>query len=278
MEIIDLKCKKCGGNLQLHERGTAHCYFCNSSYVLEETKPETVIHNTVINNYAIPPAPDMPLRDASEYRKYRESQDEMRLVTSLVLGFFFLLFIGSVISNMTRVNEFGSFSSGRIILETETAPLDERSADIYDYENIETFILYADYEKNGVEEVSKMRNLKELTIHEADNLSDYSFISTLSNLKVLYIDDAEKLYNLDFLKDAKALESLTIIDSGLEDISGLQGLSLVELKLQDNDNLRDYRIISSLESLKYLYLEVDKSDVLPDVSQLKFLEEVNIVD
>lgn len=274
MEIIDLKCKKCGGNLKLDERGTAHCHFCDSSYVLEEAKPDTVIHNTVINNYGIPLPPDISPQDAQEYRRYREEQAEKSLLASVLFGFFFFLFIGSVISSMTRVNPFGS---GRIILETRTASLEERSADI-DYESMQSFVLYADYEKNGVEEVSKMLNLQELTIHEADNLSDYSFISSLSDLRALYIDNAEQLRNLDFLKGMKTLERLIIIDSGLEDISGLEGLDIVELRLEDNDKIEDYSVISTLKLLKYLYLEVDKSDVLPDTSTLKSLQEINIVD
>lgn len=274
MEMIDLKCKKCGGNLQLDERGTAHCHFCNSSYVLEEAKPDTVIHNTVINNYGIPLPHNISPQDAQEYRKYREEQAEKSLLASVLFGFFFLLFIGSVISNMTRVNEFGL---GRIVFESETAPLEEKSADI-DYENIHSFDLFADYEEGGVEAVSKMVNLEELFIHKADNLSDYSFLSPMTKLRTLYIDDAEALRNLDFLKGMTSLESLTIIDSGLNDISGLEGLHLIELTLQDNDNLKDYAIISTLKSLKYLRLEVNKSDILPDVLQLKFLEEVNIVD
>lgn len=246
MELVDLKCKKCGGNLEIDEYSVAYCQFCNSKYVLEEAKSDNV-HNMTINNYGVGMNGDFQAYPFQEHRKYKDAQNTKNIFFSIVfvVVFVFILipfFRGINFYSDMGIRERDFFTSG----ET-TAPLD--------YESMISYELYADYEKDALSEIVRMVNLEEIYIREANCLQDYSFLSHLSKLKTIHIEDAENLKDLNFLKKISALENLTVIDSGLQDISALENSSILQLRLRDSEYIEDYTVISSLKRLKYLEIE-----------------------
>ena len=108
-------------------------------------------------------------------------------------------------------------------------------------------------------------------------ITDYSVLNNMPNIESLTLKEASNLDNLNFLSSMTKIKNLSIEGSEIEDLSPLSNkLSLTALELYNNPKIQDYTAVTSLKSLKKLYINSEDSAVIPDISGLNFLTDVKI--
>ncbi|MCR5461294.1 MAG: hypothetical protein K6F51_15625 [Acetatifactor sp.] len=125
--------------------------------------------------------------------------------------------------------------------------------------------------------VSRIPNLKSLTITVPGAPIDYSFLKPLSTLEQLTIE-APFFTDLNFLEGMPHLISLEILGNGmLTDISALTSCpDLSLLTITDADLVQDFSVIGKLENLNYLELTNCRLSDLSWASSLTELVNVHL--
>lgn len=159
------------------------------------------------------------------------------------------------ISKQLKMLSFSGFNSKLEIVKNVDA--------LYKLENLE--ILYIQDKQNFKINISKFKNLKELSIFFSSKIID---LSIAKKLETLVIIGGYSKSNLTFLEDLQSLKILHIYKSSkIETLKSIQKLTnLSELKLAFNKNLSDIDQIQETH-IKKLYIE--KCKKLTDFSILK---------
>ncbi len=132
------------------------------------------------------------------------------------------------------------------------------------------------YHANDIKAVASLKNLKTLIIKSGDEITDFGALHSLNGLEVLYLD-SEQLKEISFVKNMKNLREFTLINTIVIDLSPLSDKSgLTCLELEDNDEVKDYSVLSTLSGLETLHLDLCSDGEMPDVSQWSSLTELSI--
>ena len=132
------------------------------------------------------------------------------------------------------------------------------------------------YHINDIKAVASLKNLKTLIIESGDEITDFGALHSLTGLEVLYLD-SEKLKEISFVKNMKNLRELTLINTIVIDLSPLSDKAdITYLKLEDNYEVKDYSVLSTLKGLEILHLDLCSDGEMPDVSQWSSLTELSI--
>lgn len=138
------------------------------------------------------------------------------------------------------------------------------------FTNVETFYLDSTM-LTGIDGISELPNLKNLTIMDGDYIDDLSALYKATQLESLYIE-SNSLRDVNFLTQFDNLKNLTIIGSDVLDFSPLAECTQLEsLYLLKNYKTTDYEFVKGLTGLKEFGLmtsfNFDDSD-MPDLSAL----------
>ena len=99
----------------------------------------------------------------------------------------------------------------------------------------------------------------------------------MPSIERLTLRNAEELEDMGFLSSLVNLQYLNIEGSRIDDLSILEdNLSITELILENNEELSDYTFLDNLPSLKKLKLKTTQGALIPDLSQHKFLTDIEI--
>ncbi len=141
-----------------------------------------------------------------------------------------------------------------------------------------TFLFNEDIEITDISSVSKLTQLKKLSIQYCKKLEDLSAISSLSNLQELYIEHCPEIEDLSAISNLPNLRKLYISSCDkIEDLSAISNLSnLQELDISSCYKIKDLSAISGLFNLKSLNIRnLDITDISP-ISKLENLEELSL--
>lgn len=253
-----MKCPNCGANVEVYEEGAVKCKYCGQALFAESEKAPAV-NNTIINNYNY----------KEETREFNSKFDEEgnklynKLLAIAVFGIIFVIVI-VVITSLIPSNK----------IVDEDLPSNIRFDTLMD-------ITASEYEvSDEVGDISDLRfmvNLKTLTVPDASNITDYSVLYNMPSIENLTIRNAEELEDMGFLSSLVNLQYLNIEGSRIDDLSMLEdNLSITELILENNEELSDYTFLDNLPSLKKLKLKTTQGALIPDLSQHKFLTDIEI--
>lgn len=143
------------------------------------------------------------------------------------------------------------------------------------FENLE-FFMTDYYETDDIRALASLKNLKTLIIADGDEISDYGALAALTQLEVLSLD-AEQLKDISFVKDMNRLKEFTLKNSIVIDLSPLsEKKTLTRLTLEDNYDVKDYSVLSSLTELETLHLDLCTYGEMPDVSGFSKLTELSV--
>lgn len=141
-----------------------------------------------------------------------------------------------------------------------------------------TFLFNEDIEITDISSVSKLTQLKKLSIQYCKKLEDLSAISSLSNLQELYIQYCPEIEDLSAISNLPNLRKLHISSCDkIEDLSAISNLSnLQELDISSCYKIKDLSAISGLFNLKSLNIRnLDIIDISP-ISKLENLEKLSL--
>lgn len=263
MKIINLKCPQCGAELEVHEEGLVKCKFCGSTFYAEADKAPITM-NTTINNFNTA---------TSSYNTAEAKNKAMKIVGAVITGCTILLFF--VIYMMVQPVSGGKLKYSAERRETAiTNKLDKY------YTDNKKSSQEKKYTGSGLEDISFLREksyITELELTKCGMITDYSVLNNMPNIESLTLKEASNLDNLNFLSSMTKIKNLSIEGSEIEDLSPLSNkLSLTALELYNNQKIQDYTAVTSLKSLKKLYINSEDSAVIPDISGLNFLTDVKI--
>ena len=253
-----MKCPNCGANVEVYEEGAVKCKYCGQALYAESEK-EPAVNNTIINNYNYK-------EEAREFNsKFDEEGNKLynKLLAIAVFGIIFVIVIVVIISLIP---------SNKIV--DEDLPSNIRFDTLMD-------ITASEYEvSDEVGDISDLRfmvNLKTLTVPDASNITDYSVLYNMPSIERLTLRNAKELEDMGFLSSLVNLQYLNIEGSRIDDLSMLEdNLSITELILENNEELSDYTFLDNLPSLKKLKLKTTEGALIPDLSQHKFLTDIEI--
>lgn len=256
MKITAMRCPNCGANVEVHEEGALNCKYCGQPLYAESEKAPAV-HNTVINNY----------NGYDNTKNHGSKSDENKSFTQNIVIAVFVGIITIFVITMISLN------SKKVLYE------DDLIVSVIEDEDTDTHT--SEYEvaegESNINNLITMVNLKILTIPDASNISDYSALYYMPGLEKLTIKNAKELEDADFLSDIVKLQYLYIEGSKIDDLSILSNnLSITELVLENNEELLDYTFLTYLPSLKKLKLTTAQGALIPDLSQHKFLTDIEI--
>lgn len=108
---------------------------------------------------------------------------------------------------------------------------------------------------SDVDELAALKQLKSLTLEDADEISDFSVLVSMENLEELSIE-SENLKSLDFLRRMPQLKGLSIADGKLLNLDGIEALEGLErLSVTECRDLKNVDSVSALTGLRELNLE-----------------------
>nr|MBQ8252771.1 leucine-rich repeat domain-containing protein [Lachnospiraceae bacterium] len=146
---------------------------------------------------------------------------------------------------------------------------------IHTFENLEYFETDY-YDVKDIRAIVALKNLKTLIIKDGDEITDFGALCSLSKLEVLYLE-AEQLKDISFVEGMEGLREFTLRDSVILDLSPLSGkTTLTYLELEDNYEVKDYSVLSSLTSLETLHLDLCSYGEMPEVSGWTSLTELSV--
>lgn len=141
--------------------------------------------------------------------------------------------------------------------------------------NLEQFYV-ADSDLTDITALSALKKLKRLEIERGDAITDFGVLQSLTGLEYLSIS-SEKLKDVSFLKNMPELQEFSLKDSIVLDISSLNGMTSIKtLCLEDNDEIQDMSVLSSLSGLESLTLELGSSQQMPSADNWKNLTSLTI--
>lgn len=124
--------------------------------------------------------------------------------------------------------------------------------------------------------LTNMRSLESLRIHVSDETTDFSPIFTLTNLKELSLINAVELTSLDNIQLLNKLEYLSFGYCNINDIQCLSSVtSLKELFLFEN-KIADYSPISNLINLEILYINYSNIENIDFLATLINVERLDL--
>lgn len=131
-----------------------------------------------------------------------------------------------------------------------------------DFSSIEEFtnlvsLSFDAYHVESFDILPELKNLKALTIEDAQNVTSLRILYDMPQLEYLHLD-CEGLRDIGFVSSMPNLRSLTVWYSELKDISVLADCkdTLTALDLRYNYELHDYDVVSELTNLESLSLYV----------------------
>ena len=168
--------------------------------------------------------------------------------------------LAGIIQNPRQIISLGCYS-----LDTVTG--------IDAFENLEQLYL-KDSDLSDIGALSSLKHLKDLTIENGDEITDFGVLHSLTELERLAIF-SEGLKDISFLQNMANLKDLAIEDSAVLELTPMEGLTgLIRLCLKDNSSISDYSVLSGLAGLEHLELELAAGASMPSPehwSQLKSL-------
>ncbi len=131
-----------------------------------------------------------------------------------------------------------------------------------DFSGIEEFtnlvsLSFDAYHVESFDILPELKNLKALTIEDAQNVTSLRILYNMPQLEYLHLD-CEGLRDIGFVSNMPNLSNLTVWYSELKDISVLANCkdTLTTLDLRYNYELHDYDVVSDLTNLESLSLYV----------------------
>lgn len=255
MKITSLTCPHCGASLHVEGEGKVECKYCRNTFFAEEEKAPITM-NTVVHNY-----------HSEEEQGSGQSGKALANRLLLVLGSTLVLMVLLPLLFMQKNRQ-----SAQVLLHEEA----QTEGDDFSEEADPAFV--SSYSAEGLEEIGflrEMSSLKELELTGCEKIEDYSVLANMPGLERLRLQGAAQLKDMGFVRSMSALKALEIEGSMIKELAPLEGkLSLTALKLKNNGEIQDFSVISTLRSLKSLHISPCSPEIQPDISELKFLEDI----
>lgn len=141
--------------------------------------------------------------------------------------------------------------------------------------NLEYLEMDCEYTED-IQAVASLENLKTLMIKSGEEIKDFDALHSLTELEVLHLE-TEQLRDISFVKDMKQLREFTLKNSGVLDLSPLsEKTELTYLEMENNQEVNDYSILSTLSGLETLHLSFGGETQMPDVSRWSKLTELSV--
>lgn len=148
-------------------------------------------------------------------------------------------------------------------------------AGINAFENLEYFETDY-YDANDIRAIASLKKLKTLIVKGGDEITDFGALHSLTGLEVLYLE-SNQIKDISFVSRMDNLREFTLRDSIIIDLTPLSGkTTLTYLELEDNYDVKDYSVLSSLASLQTLHLDLCTYGEMPDVSAWTSLVELSV--
>ncbi len=143
------------------------------------------------------------------------------------------------------------------------------------FENLEQFYV-SDYDLSDIGGLSALKKLKNLEIRNGDAITDFGVLHALPNLEALVLE-TENLKEISFVEKMNQLKALSLTDTIVLDISVLEGkTSITSLTLEDNYEITDYSVLSTLTGLENLVLELKGGTSMPNASKWTKLKSLTL--
>ena len=143
------------------------------------------------------------------------------------------------------------------------------------FENLEYFETDY-YDANDIRAVASLKNLKTLIVRDGDEITDFGALQSLTKLEVLYLE-SNQVKDISFVSRMDQLKEFTLRDSIIIDLSPLSGkTTLTYLELEDNYDVKDYSVLSTLTSLETLHLDLCSEGEMPEVFGWTGLKELSV--
>lgn len=143
------------------------------------------------------------------------------------------------------------------------------------FENLEYFETDY-YDANDIRAVASLKNLKTLIVKGGDEITDFGALQSLTELEVLYLE-SNQIKDISFVSRMNQLREFTLRDSVIIDLSPLgDKTTLTYLELEDNYEVKDYSVLSTLTSLETLHLDLCTYGEMPEVSGWTNLTELSV--
>lgn len=127
-------------------------------------------------------------------------------------------------------------------------------------------------EISDISALAQVKDLENLKLYDMDEVNDFTVLNVLKKLGSLSID-AENLKDISFINHMPELASLGITDSKILLLDPLMGkVSLKELVLVDNGEVRDYNPVGTLTGLETLVINKYTNQDDPDLTALTGLK------
>ncbi|MBO5282579.1 MAG: leucine-rich repeat domain-containing protein [Lachnospiraceae bacterium] len=124
--------------------------------------------------------------------------------------------------------------------------------------------------------VAALKQLKSLTLEDADGISDFSVLVSMENLEELSIE-SENLKSLDFLKRMPWLKGLSLADGKLLSLDGIEALEGLErLSVTECRDLKNMDSVAALTGLQELELEKPYDCEEPSLEGLTALKSLTL--
>lgn len=131
-------------------------------------------------------------------------------------------------------------------------------------------------ELSDVDALAALKNLRALTLVDADMISDFSVLATVSKLEELSVE-SESLKSIEFLQRMPQLKGLALKDGQFFDFRGMEALTHLEwLSIENCGELTDMSGVTSLLSLRELTLEKPYDCPEPSLAGLTNLERLTL--
>lgn len=132
------------------------------------------------------------------------------------------------------------------------------------------------YDANDIRALGSLKNLRTLIIRGGDEITDFGALQALTKLEVLYLE-SNQIKNISFVSRMDQLREFTLRDSIAIDLTPLSNkTTLTYLELEDNYEVKDYSVLSTLTSLETLHLDLCSHGEMPDVSGWKSLTQLSV--
>lgn len=143
------------------------------------------------------------------------------------------------------------------------------------FPNLESLTINAG-KLSDVGAVTVLKQLKSLTLENADGISDFSVFTSVENLEELSIE-SENLKSLDFLKRMPQLKGLSIADGKLLSLDGIEALEGLErLSVTECRDLKNMDSVAALTGLQELDLEKPYDCQEPSLEGLTELKSLTL--
>ena len=137
---------------------------------------------------------------------------------------------------------------------------------------------FLDISENDISDISALENINNLqTLYLTYNNISNIYPLRKMNLKTLHIAENRDLRDCSVLGKIKSLNSLTINDSGISDISFLEKLeNLKILNLNHNLHIKDFSVLKRLKKLHTLELRMSAPSDISFLQELTDLQVLNL--